>query len=144
MKTPREVILNQHREAEARLKAMQPEIIAACARESGNPTKAERHSSTGSRSVFTRFWMESVLPWRRAWIGMAALWVGILSLHFSAGEREVTGVASAPETDPQARMVLLEQKRLLAQLLEPMSEPRIRRVTTTGPRSEARLEEVIV
>jgi hypothetical protein len=142
MKTPREVILGQHREAEVRLKAMQPEIIAACVRESRNAPGSEQHSFI--QSMATRFWMECFVPWRRAWMGIAATWVAIVVAHLAINDREASGVAQASETDPQVRMVLLEQKRLLAQLLEPMTEPRIRHVTVPGPRSDLRLEQVIV
>jgi hypothetical protein len=137
MKTPRELILERHQPAEAKLKAIRAEDLAACTR-SVEQASRQRPSAFGFATAVVRFWQETFWPWRRAWIGMAAIWVFILG--FSLGARETPRIASTkpPQPDAQALAVLQEQKQLLAQLLESGTPVMISRLRPAGPRSEAK------
>ncbi len=144
MKTPREIILEKHRAAEAKLKAISAENLAAFARKPQQQAERERHNSFPGSSLIGRFWAEAVLPWRRAWLGMAAVWLGIVALNLSTSEHPAREMAGESKPDPQVRMALLEQRRMLAQLLEPIAPPPRSPPVTSGPRSDLRLEEVVV
>lgn len=126
MKTPRELILERHQSAEARLKSIRAEDLAAYAKPDRDLWSAP-----------VRFWQEALWPWRRVWIGIAATWVFILAFSLADGEspRAVTAKPSRP--DPEALAVLQEQKELLTQLLGPGAAPQVSRLRTQGPRSEA-------
>src|SRR5579884_1382057 len=117
MKTPREIILGRHRSAETKLGAIGPDKLAAIARESAH---AGENFSTRIGSVFDGFWRECILPWRRAWAGLAAVWIAIFALHLAARESlRPTGGELAATKNPQVLSALREQKQLLAQLLGP-------------------------
>src|ERR1035438_7714486 len=95
MKTPRELILERHQSAEAKLKAIRAEDLAACTRSAAQPSR-QRPPAVDFATAAVRFWQETFWPWRRAWIGMAAIWVFILG--FSLGAREIQiGRASCRE-----------------------------------------------
>jgi hypothetical protein len=144
MKTPREIILARHRDAEAKLKDISAESLAARARETQPQTKRAGQDSSAGASLFGRFWLEAMLPWRRAWLGMAAVWLGIVVLHLSTSDRPAREMAGESKPDPQVKMALLEQRQMLAQLLEPIAPPPRSQRATSGPRSDLRLEEVVV
>ena len=82
MKTPRELILERHQSAEAKLKAIRAEDLAACAR------SARQRRAVNAQPTFEpcghrrdRLWQEALWPWRRVWIGVAAIWLVILALE---------------------------------------------------------------
>lgn len=135
MKTPRELILERHQAAEAKLKAIRADDLAVCARLAAQPSPQRRRAF--NLSTAARFWQETFWPWRRAWTGMAAIWVFILA--FTLAFRETPRAASArpPRPDPEVLAVLQEQKELLTQLLGPGVPPLISHLRAPSPRSEA-------
>ena len=134
MKTPREIILDRHRAAEEKLNAISAQDLAAYAQTS---TIKEPDSSTGRLAA--RFWHEAIWPWRRAWAGFAAVWLGIVALHFASGDSPSSTISEAARANPQVIVVLEQQKQLLAQLLGPVSAPKETR-SQPAPRSESRHE----
>jgi hypothetical protein len=134
MKTPRELILERHQSAEAKLKAIRAEDLAACAR-SATQEGRQRPPAFDFATAAVRFWQQTFWPWRRAWIGMAAIWVFILG--FSLGARETPRIASTKPTRPDAvaLAVLQEQKQLLTQLLGLDEPPLVSQFRSPGSRS---------
>ena len=134
MKTPRELILERHQPAEAKLKTIRAEDLAACARSAAQPSRT-RPSAFDFSTAVVRFWRDTFWPWRRAWIGIAAIWVFILA--FGLGARETPRTASTKPLPPDAAelAVLQEQKQLLAQLLGKEAPVLVSRLRVPGPRS---------
>jgi hypothetical protein len=136
MKTPRELILERHQSAEAKLKAIRAEDLAACARSAAEPARQPRpvfDLLAAARS----FWQDAFWPWRRAWIGMVAIWVVILAFGLAAHDTPRTASTSPARPDRQALAVLQEQKQLLTQLLGSGAPPLVSHLRTPGPRSAA-------
>jgi hypothetical protein len=136
MKTPRELILARHQSAEAKLKAIRAEDLAACVRSVG---EASRQSTLafGLAAATRRFWQDTFGPWRRAWIGIGAVWFGLLVFSVATGGTSRTASTKPPQPDAEALAVLREQKELLAQLLGWGDLPLISHYQTPGPRSSA-------
>ena len=136
MKTPRELILDRHRSIESELKRISPETLAACARAS--LATADRHLPPGIHlSCLVRtFWMESLWPWRRVWLGLSALWLVILAVNLASPNAPQVVGAKKPQPNPEALTVLREQKQLLVQLLESAIPSHPADVKIPGPRSE--------
>ena len=165
MRTPREVLLARHRRAEPRLDAVRREALGRLAASVAQVSKpavsqaskpaglTQRQPSwksaiqqvwkpalrTGGRWLIaglSRLWRELVWPYRRAWAGLAVLWLGLLAAQVEL-RGPAAGVASG-RSIPSAEVLqsLQEQRRVLAQLLQPAplspAEPP-RRVP--GPRS---------
>jgi hypothetical protein len=136
MKTPRELILERHQSAEARLKTIRADDLAAYARSAAQASPG-RPPAFDFRAVAVRFWREALWPWRRAWIGIAAIWVFILAFSLATGETPRTASTKPLRNDPQVLAALQEQKQLLTQLLGSGAPPLAMRLRTPGPRSAA-------
>jgi hypothetical protein len=142
MKTPRELLLEKHRPAEAKLAALRGEDLAALARLSS--TAPPRPVRLGSRlsGAAANFWRDAIQPWSRVWAGVAAVWVAILTVNLVSADRPAPNRHASAKPDAQAQMVLAEQKQLLAQLLESTAPPPTARPRSTGPRSDLRRDRV--
>jgi hypothetical protein len=138
MKTPREILLEHHREAEPRLDEVRRKALAVVAAPSSAETpKTGRDAGGLIRVALKNAWMEIIWPSRRAWAGMGVLWlaVGAANLEMKNSVQGVPPGRSAPVRE--LAQGLEEQRRLLSELLQtpktPLAEPQ--RVTPQ-PRSE--------
>jgi hypothetical protein len=134
MKTPREIIIERHQRAEAKLSAIRAKDLAAYARASDEASRQSRPAFSLAAAV-RGLWWEAVWPWRRAWIGVAAAWLVILALDMPGRDAPGTSAAAPPRPNPDVIAVLQQQEQLLTQLLgteapTPGSKPR-----NPGPRS---------
>ena len=136
MKTPRELILERHQSAEAKLKAIRAEDLAACTRSAAQASR-QRQPSISLSAIARQFWQETFWPWRRVWAGVAASWLVILALNLATGDTPRTASIKPPRPDPEVLAVLQQQEQLLTQLLGPGAPPLVSRLRTPGPRSAA-------
>jgi hypothetical protein len=127
MKTPREVILERHQAAEARLMAIRAEDLAAKA-------NGQRRPSLSLADAAHKFWLEAIWPWRRVWTGVGAAWVVILGMNLVISDPSQP-VASQSRPSPEAQAVLQQQEQLLTQLLGTDTPPPPARPKPSGPRS---------
>ena len=136
MKTPREILLNQHRIAETRLNQIRREVVANL-----------RHKETAARetplllAAALKLWRELVLPARMAWAGIAAVWVVIGILSLSQFD-QTTVVAKVSTTTIQELRAASEQRRelMLELALLPTTEPAMPPKQNPQPRSERNCE----
>jgi hypothetical protein len=136
MKTPRELILERHQSAETKLKAIRAEDLAACAR-SAAQANCQAPPAFDFSTAVVKFWQETFWPWRRAWIGIATIWIFILGFSLTGGEAPKTASSKPPRPDPEAVAVLQEQRQLLTQLLGTGAPRLVSHLGTPGPRSAA-------
>lgn len=97
--------------------------------------------ASSSAPFALRFWQELVLPCRRVWLGFAAVWFVILTVHVimnlpAAGQTQIAGNRSY-SPNPEVARGLKEQKLLLAQLLDPVAPPKAK-PEPPSPRSDRR------
>jgi hypothetical protein len=118
MKTPREVLLSQHRHVEPKLNRIW-------------------YRSLVPRLTGNVFWRELIWPCRRVWVGLACAWALIIAVHLVSSE---TATRVAGESVPQSRhemQALVEQRQMLAQMIEPAAESADKHKSSLpGPRSE--------
>ena len=167
MKTPREVLLNRHRDIEPKLAKMWETIAVrlpvASEEVRGQETGAQQEicghgyyeaasrglgfrqaqddRSVGARPAVAPYqllWRELILPSRRIWAGVACVWLVIGVLNLASSEPTTTEVANqAKPTSREEMRVLIEQRRMLAQLIGPLSEPAYtQKRAAPGPHSE--------
>ena len=119
MKTPREILLERHLQAEPRLDEVRRKALAVVAASS---TAETLETGGGSGGLFfaalKKGWMELIWPSRRAWAGLAVLWlvVGAANLEMKDSAQGGPPTRSAPVRE--LAQGLEEQRRLLSELLQ--------------------------
>jgi hypothetical protein len=132
MKTPREILLKRHRSVEPRLDRMWAEDLSLELRSEGTPARANLFLAVG-----WTLWRELIWPSRRIWAGLACAWVLIAVLNVASFEPAPQVDSNAKPPSSEELRALVEQQRMLAQLIGPLSEPAYnQRRTSPGPRSE--------
>jgi len=128
-----------------RLKPLPGEWREAILREAKRAVKVQRLSPENSYSLLAdlKFRLASLRwPVTRAWACLAAVWVTILVMNFSAADKTgaTTMVGSPPSRETM--QALKQQQRLLAELVERPEVPKADspRTNPSGPRSQRRLE----
>jgi hypothetical protein len=132
MKTPREILLDQHRSAEPKLDRLWRQKLAAAL-----PANTALVGRNVMLAIGWKMWRELILPNRRIWVGLACAWIviGVLNVASSEPTTEVTRQTNPPSGEELR--ALIEQRRMLAQLIGPLSEPAYnQKRTLPGPHSE--------
>ena len=140
MKTPREVLLARHRGIEPKLEQMWPFVAAVCdrrgSREVGAHTR-QRPTGQGGKAPLQLLWRELIWPCRRVWAGLACAWTLIIVVHVASSEPTTRDTGKTPPQSREEMQALAEQRRMLAQLIEPTAEPSEKHKSELpGPRSE--------
>jgi hypothetical protein len=127
MKTPREILLQQHQAAVLKLDAIRASVVAGIAR----PNVPE--------AISWREWVRS-LRWHLA--GMSAAWVGVVILNIDHSSGAAANLALEKTAPPQQIWAALrERQRLFLEYCEiPVAEP----VIAPGRRSEIEPQQVAV
>ena len=130
MKTPREVLLGRHRNVEPKLDEMWSSVAAVCDR--GGSREIGAH-----RAPLPLLWRELIWPCRRVWAGLACAWTLIIVVHVASSEPTTRDTGKTPPQSREEMQALAEQRRMLAQLIEPTAEPSEKHKSELpGPRSE--------
>ena len=130
MKTPREVLLARHRGIEPKLEQMWPSVAAVCDRRGSREVGAHR-------APLQLLWRELIWPCRRVWAGLACAWTLIIVVHVASSEPTTRDTGKTPPQSREEMQALAEQRRMLAQLIEPTAEPSEKHKSELpGPRSE--------
>jgi hypothetical protein len=138
MKTPRELLLHQHREHDAHLERIQDDVIATSL-----PNRAKRMECARLAAAFlcspkNVAWRELILPARRIWLTYSFIWLAIATLHFATADHPA--IREAKTSNPaEAIANWKEQQTILAELTkQPEHEPADRpKPHPMRPRSEA-------
>jgi hypothetical protein len=112
MKTPRDLLLAQHRAAEPQLDALRREVV--------QQFREEQHVTVRRMNFLSLLWRELILPSRRLWAAVATAWVVILLVNLSL--RDPVPGGSVKVYAP-AMMSFQEQQTLLNALLTDRSSP---------------------
>ena len=133
MKTPRDLLLARHANAQPKLDALRHRVVADYAGAGSGLTETEARPG-----ILAQLWMELVWSCRRAWLGLASAWALILILNLTTGPAATSATASASRTPPTAeiRLALAEQARLRAELLGADQRPPAQARQPLGPRSQ--------
>ncbi len=113
MKTPREILLSRHQEAQTPLDQIRRAVVAGLREQ-----EAKRRDSPLPIAVVFKLWRELVLPARYAWSGFATIWIVILAVSFVTREPSPVREAGATPLSPEIRRLLRQQEQLVAELLD--------------------------
>jgi len=121
MKTPREILLAQHRAAGPKLDAIRQTAVAV-SRQSAAINAPQPQTSPASATLFQTLWVELVLSSRRTWIGMATIWIFILIVNFSQRDN-LNSVSGQPVRSAGPVMSLQAQQRWMNELFADRALP---------------------
>ena len=136
MKTPREILLQQHRAAEPKLDAIRRAVIASL------PLKPAALAPGLPPALVRGLWRELNWSGFPRWAGLAAVWVVILALQLASRDHTDVVARHTPPPSPEMLMALRQQKLLLSELIErpePCAADRPKAVPPR-PRSDRRSE----
>jgi hypothetical protein len=138
MKTPREILVKRHRSAEPRLDRLWADSLAPKLRfELSSATAAEPVHQNLLFAAGWKLWRELIWPNRRVWTGLGCAWVLIIVLNVASYEPSPQVAAKAEPPSREELRALIEQRQMLAQMMDPVSGPAGRRKShPSGPRSE--------
>lgn len=115
MKTPREILLGRHQSAQPKLDDIRHAIVGKL------NNKATKQQS--SQNIFfslllgcsKNIWGELILPSRRIWAGLAAVWVLIFAANFSMRDHSPMTMSKSPS--PEMISTFQQQEQLLTELI---------------------------
>ena len=130
MKTPRQLLLDRHQTAQARLDEVRRAALSEMLGREGNPA---------ARRTGTQWWLAWLVPGRAGWATLGAAWVLIALLRF-AGPSES---GHAPAVVAASAEAWMAQRRLMAELMDAPAPPR-EPAPAPRPRSERRREPLFL
>jgi len=136
MKTPREILLAKHQATEAKLDAIRKSVLDGAKTALVTERSDTNPSHTGVLSIGLTLWRELILPSRRVWSGLAAVWI-LIALVNAAQSRDPQTAKTAARTEMAASFI--EQQKLLGELLTdrtPTAEADRPRTFSPKPRTE--------
>jgi hypothetical protein len=143
MKTPREILLTRHQAVETELDRIRRDAVAVAADVNRrSPTIREfTFAATAFRALAISF-RELIWPCRRTWGALAAVWMALLVFNSTQAEHRQTVVAKSTVSSGELRLALLEQQRLLSEIIgpPPMSPAEPPRRPTPQPHSERQMD----
>jgi hypothetical protein len=115
MKTPRQILFQRHLDAMPKLDRIRAKVLSTELPRFDEITKRRERNLIAA--IPLRLWCELILPCRRAWMGLAVVWLALLAIHLATSERRQDGRPKASSAEVAAA---LEQRRqLLAELFRP-------------------------
>jgi hypothetical protein len=139
MKTPREILLNRHQSANARLDALRARVLSAALPPTAQPAQPSAHVETSLLiRAALKLWQELFRPCRRAWAGLAVSWLVLWGINLGLSDAPKTARNAHPVSAPAMFQALEEQRQILAELIpsadsQPAEPPRR---NNPRPRSE--------
>ena len=114
MKTPRDILLARHQSVTPKLDGIRHEAV--------NSQFHQRSFAAAISDFLGMLWRELILPSRRIWTGLAAIWILIFVANVSMrGYSEIKMANSSPTRE----MILTyrQQEQLLTELIGPNDPP---------------------
>ena len=146
MKTPRDILLEQHRSAAPKLDAIRREVmkVAADFNRRKQPVRELTFAAAMANAIRLSF-LELIWPCRRTWAALAAVWIALFIFNASQRDKSELAARKLPPPSPEAILTFRQQEKLLAELIGP-NEPQAAappKPFLPQPRSEGRIEILI-
>jgi hypothetical protein len=141
MKTPREILLERQRAANAQLDSIRKNVLTAeFPRGTHNEKEEIRNPVAGYLDLISKLWSELIWPARRIWAGFAFTWLAIAVFNMANADHSPGPQAGSKPASARMLLVWREQERIMtdfngAMETMPAEKPRI---SAPRPRSEQR------
>jgi hypothetical protein len=143
MKSPRAIILERHKAAEPELDALRQRVLATTLASTivGDP---QVHSTAEHPGFVARFWLELIWPCRGAWLGISGIWLVILAFRLVTADSARVPAAHTAARSAEMLQVLLEQRRLFAELMNPAEVEPIKPPKPFVPRPRSERQPTLI
>jgi hypothetical protein len=138
MKTPREILLARHQASAPKLDAIRREVVAELNIKEAREQSFSAFFVSSLLGCSNKLRLELILPCRRIWAGLAAVWILIFIVNVSQHDSSQAGAAKSAPT-AERMMTFGEQQKLLNELFTDRSfasEAERPRIYLTKPRTE--------
>jgi len=139
MKTPREILLKQHRSAVPKLDAIRRGVVnvAADVNRRKQPVRELTFAAVLTNAIRVLF-RELVWPCRRTWATLAAVWIALFIFNVLQRDKSELAARKLPPPSPEAIMAWRQQEKLLAELIGPSTpgDAEQRKIFLPKPRTE--------
>jgi hypothetical protein len=115
MKTPREILLEQHRAAVPKLDAIRRAVVEELNNQDAKMQSWAVNFVASCLGCSNKLWRELIFPCRRIWCGLAAAWVLIFIVNFSQRDN-VSSVTGKTVRSSETIMSLEAQQRWMNEL----------------------------
>jgi hypothetical protein len=117
MKTPREILLERHRSANAKLDGIRTKALDAVPSLASHAVSGAQAKRPWPVRVAFLVWRELIWPSRRAWAGMAAAWLLLLGINRALTDRQETTGRAQSASASAGLQAIEEQRRVLEELI---------------------------
>ena len=142
MKTPREILFERHRAVGPKLDALRGDVVAGLNRQGTKVPRKEMDMASLCLGGFKKLWCELVLPSRRVWSGLAAVWVVIIAINLADRDSTPAGKISTASPTVSFR----EEQKVLNELFAdrvPVEAAEPPKVFSPRPRTEKFQSEIV-
>jgi hypothetical protein len=140
MNTPRDILFARHQAAAPKLDAIRRKVVWE-----GRRVAVPEFMVADTATLPMLIWRELILPSRRIWTGLAAVWTLIFAFNFSQRDPAALLARKTPPLAPEMILTFRQQEKLLAELIGP-NEPQAvapPKSFLPQPRSEGRFETLM-
>jgi len=140
MKTPREILLERHQAAEAKLDKIRASVVWE-----GRRAAVPKSAVAGTATLPVPVWRELLFSLRWHFAALSAAWFVIVFLSLTAGHSRGSEAAVPTQRIPSAQIIMAALRENRRQLLELIQPPDARdagpqRLLAPQPRSQRRYE----
>ena len=121
MKTSREILLKRHQSANPKLDELRRKALSIALSNAPSPARKAPMASFLPVRALLVVWREVIWPCRRAWAAMAALWLVMWGINRGLSDTPKAAQSARTASAPALFEALEEQRRLLAELIPPVS-----------------------
>lgn len=118
MKTPRDLLMEQHRAAGPKLDSLRRNTVARLSDRTSAAPGNLTHQMGSLRKWVGLLWRELIFPCRRTWTGLAAVWVMLYLINLGQRDQTYDSVRKQSSAAAETLLVWRQQERLLAEWAE--------------------------
>ena len=119
MKTPREVLLERHQQAERKLDSVRQAVISETLFLAARETPAHAGNRRSWANGLWTAWEQLVTPSRYIWAGIAAAWLALVVVNVATREPS----RGSGKNSSVVLQSFIEDRKLLAELLQAENKP---------------------
>jgi hypothetical protein len=142
MKTPREILLERHGSVQPKLDSIRRAVVGNLNNEGAKAQSWAAGFAALCLGFPNKLWRELVLPSRRVWTGLAAVWMVLFIVNVSQRDN-VSSVTGQPVHSSPVMMSWQVQQRLMNEVLaDRVAPPDVDRPRNVAPKPRTETDEM--